>query len=171
MEGRAVSKRQLKREYKGEAPHKTVSVISLIIKLSLQLLIFTLIYTFFIELVREEYHNIFIEFLYVTLWLIITDFSAFCLVLLFKIWIIGMTDYILNIKKEKKNYNRKAIEYVFYMGLRSFSYVIGLTLLLVLLCSEVMPLFWAYLFVWFGIFITAKLLSKLIAVLITKTIE
>ena len=171
MEGRAVSKRQLKREYKGEAPHKTVSVISLIIKVSLQLLIFILIYTFFIELVREKYHNIFIEFLYVSLWLIIADLSAFLLVLLFKIWIIGMTDYILNIKKEKKNYNRKVIEYVFYMSFRSFSYVIGLTLLLVLLCSEVMPLFWAYLFVWFGIFITAKLFSKLISVLITKRIE
>lgn len=170
MEGKAVSKRQLKREYKGEAPHKTVSVISWIIKLSLQLLIFILIYAFFIEMIREKYHNIFIEFLYVSLWLIITDLSVYLTVLLFKIWFMGRRGYTYNIKKKKENYNRKAIEYVFYMGFRSFSYVIGLTLLLVLVCSEVMPLFWAYLFVWFGIFITAKLSSKLISVGITKTI-
>lgn len=170
MEGRVISKRQLKREYKGEAPHKTVSFISWVLKLLLNLLIFTIIYAVFIETIRDEYQNFFIEFLFVSFWLIIADLSAYLIVLILKIWIIGRMSYILSIKKEKKNYSRIAIEYVCYIGIRSFLYVIGLALLLILLCSEIMPLFWAYLFVWFGIFITAKLLAKLISVWITKTI-
>lgn len=170
MEGKVISKRQLKREYKGEAPRRTVSFISWVSKLLLQLLIFTIIYAVFIETIRDKYHNFFIEFLFVCFWLIIADLSAYLMVLLLKIWILGRMDYILSIKKEKKNYSRIAIEYVCYIGIRSFLYVIGLALLLILLCSEVMPLFWAYLFVWFGIFITAKLLAKLISVWATKTI-
>lgn len=170
MEGKVVSKRQLKREYKGEAPHKTVSFISWVSKLLLQLLIFTLIYACFIEMIRVNYNNFFMEFLYVCLWLIIADLSAYFLVFIFKILIIGGRGYILSIKRDKKNYNRKMIEYIFYIGIRSFCYVIGLVLFLILLCSTIMPLFWAYLFIWFGIFITAKLLAKLISVWITKTI-
>jgi len=170
MEGRVLSKRQLKREYKGVAPRRTVSLISWISKLLLQLLIFTIIYAIFIETIRDEYHNFFIEFLFVCFWLIISDLSAFFVVLIFKIWIIGRMSFILNIKREKKNYSRKAIEYVSYIGIRSFCYVIGLALFLILLCSEIMPLFWAYLFIWFGIFITAKILAKSISIWITKTV-
>lgn len=170
MEGKVLSKRQLKRDYKGEAPHRTVSIISLISKLLLQLLIFTIIYALFIGMIRDEYHNFFIEFLFVSFWLIIADLSAYFMVFILKIWIIGKTSYILSVKREKRNYNRKIIEYVCYIGIRSFCYVIGLVLLLILLCSEIMPLFWAYLFIWFGIFITAKLLAKIISVLFTKTI-
>lgn len=170
MEGKVLSKRQLRREYKGEAPRRTVAFLSWVSKLLLQLLIFTIIYAIFVETIREEYHNFFIEFLYVCLWFIIADLSAWLIVFILRIWIIGRMGYILSIKKEKKNYSRIAIEYVCYIGFRSFFYVIGLALLLILLCSEVMPLFWAYLFIWFGIFITAKLLAKLISVWITKTI-
>ena len=170
MEGKVLSKRQLKREYKGIAPRRAISVISWVSKLLLQLLIFTIIYAIFIETIRDEYHNFFIEFLFVCFWLIIADLSAYLIVLILKIWIIGKMSYILSIKREKKNYSRKLIEYASYIGIRSFCYVIGLDLFLILLCSEVMPLFWAYLFIWFGIFITAKILAKLISVWITKTI-
>ncbi len=170
MEGKVLSKRQLKKDFKGEAPHRTVSFISWIIKVLLQLLIFTLIYAFFIEMVRDKYHNFFIEFLYVQFWFIIADLSSYLMVFLFKIWIIGGMGYILSIKRDKINRSRKIIEYVCYIGIRSFCYAIGLVILLISLCSEIMPLFWAYLFTYFGIFITAKLSAKLISVWITKTI-
>ena len=170
MEGKVLSKRQLTRDYKGVAPRRTVSAISWISKLLLQLLIFTIIYAIFVETIRDKYQNFFIEFLFVSLWLIIADLSAYFLVLIFKIWIIGRMSLILSIKREKKNYSRKMIEYGCYIGIRSFFYVIGLALFLILLCSEIMPLFVAYLFIWFGIFITAKILAKLISVWITKTI-
>ncbi|KKK44094.1 hypothetical protein LCGC14_0931870 [marine sediment metagenome] len=170
MEGKVVSKRQLKRDYKGEAPHRTVSVISWISKLLLQFLIFTLIYALSIEMIKDKYHNLFIEFLFVSFWLIIADLSAYLTVLIVKILIIGKTRYILSVKREKRNYSRKIIEYVCYIGIRSFFYVIGLVLLLTILLSERMPLFWAYLFIWLGIFIISKLLAKLISVWFTKTI-
>ncbi len=170
MEGKVVSKRQLKREYKGEAPHRTVSIISWISKMLLDLLIFTLIYAGFIEMIQDKYHNFFIEFLFVSLWLIIADLSAYLIVLIVKILIIGGIGYMLSLKKKKKNYSRKLIEYVCYTAIRGFCYVIGLALILILLCSKIMPIFWAYLFIWFGIFITAKLLAKLISVWATKTI-
>ena len=168
--GKVLSKRQLRREAGGIETPRTVYFLSWIGKLLLQLLIFTIIYAIFIESIRAKYNNFFIEFLFVCFWLIIADLSACFLVFLFKIWILGKMDYILNIKKDKKNYNRKIIEYAFYIGIRSFCYVIGLVLILIVLCSNIMPLFWAYLFIWFGIFIGAKLLAKGISVGITKTI-
>ena len=170
MEGKVVSKRQLKREYKGEAPRRTVSILSWIGKMLLDLLIFTIIYAISIGMIREKYHNFFIEFLFVSLWLIIADFSAWSLVLIVKILIIRKMDLLLRIEKKKKNYSRKLIEYVCYIGIRSFCYVIGLAILLIFWCSKIMPLFWAYVFIWFGIFITAKILAKIISVWATKTI-
>ncbi len=170
MEPKVLSKRQLKKDYKGVAPHRTVSFISWITKVLLQLLIFTIIYAIFIGMIRDKYHNFFMELLYVSFWLIIADVSAYFIVLFFKIWIIGKVSYILSIKRKKRIFSSKIIEYVFYIGIKSFCYAIGLALLLIVLFSKIMPLFWAYLFIWFAIFITAKILAKLITIGITKTI-
>ena len=168
--GKVLSKRQLRRESGGIETPRTVYFLSWIGKLLLQLLIFTIIYAIFVEMIRDEYQNFFIEFLFVSLWLIIADLSAWLIIFLFRIYFTGKMGYLLRIKKEKVNYSRKAIEYASYIGIRSFCYVIGLALILMLWCSSIMPRFWAYLFVWFGIFLTAKILATLISIWITKTV-
>ena len=174
MENKVVSKRQLNRKYKGYAPFRADNFIAWISKLLFQVLIFTIIYTIYIEKIRSDYNNnFFIEILFVFLWLIFSDFLALILSSIIKIVFNYLMGYLANKKRKNKNYNRKGIEYFLFTSFRCLSYVFGLTLLLSSLFSLVMPIwggFFAYLSAWILVFFTSKILARIISISITKTV-
>lgn len=174
MEEKVVSKRELSRRYKGNPPLRADNFLRWFSKLLLQVLIFTLIYTIYIEKIRADYdRNFFTEILFVFLWIIISDFLALTLSFLIKMGFNYLMKYMGSKKRKMKNFNRRVIEYIFYTIFRCFSYVCGLILLLSSFLYPQMPFlqgFFAYLLSWMLVFITSRILAKMVSIYITKTI-
>ncbi|MFX0023766.1 MAG: hypothetical protein ACFE9S_15675 [Candidatus Hermodarchaeota archaeon] len=157
--------------YKGVAPLRIDIILSWIVKLILQVLIFTIIYTISIDKIRESSNNnLGIEMLFVFIILIGSDIFAYFLSMAIKIIFNNKMRYIPSRKKKGLNYNRKVIEYTLYTLFRCLCYIIGFTSILVLTLNLYMPIFFAYFLTWIFIFIFCKIPAVIISIFFTKSV-
>jgi len=154
-------------EYKGKPAWKWDVFMKWLLKMLFQVLIFSAIYYFNIEYIRKEYdYNPIMIFIVIMEWMILTDVIVSITVWIIKTFVLYKTKYIPNNKKNN-NAGLWLWEYIIYVGLRSFCYVILLTSLLTALYSRVMPEPIAFFIAWTSVSIGAYLISKIGAIAIT----
>lgn len=175
MSDRVVSKRMAKKEgkykkYKGKAPFSLDQFLKWILKMILQVIIFSAIYYFNIESVREEYnYNPVMEFFVIISWLFFTDFIVAISVWIIKMIVLYKLDYLASNKKNN-NAGLWLWEYIIYSLIRAFCYLVLLTLFLTSLFATVMPEIFAFVLAWITVSLSSRLLAKVGSILITKQV-
>lgn len=155
------------RLYKGKPAFKWDLFLKWFLKMLCQVLIFSFIYYLNIEHVRMEYdNNPLMIFLVIIGWMILTDFIVKMIVWAIMTIILYKTKYLPNNKKNN-NAGLWLWEYIIYVGVRSFCYIILLTSLLATLYSRIMPEFFAFFLAWVTISLGAHLIAKASAIGIT----
>lgn len=157
--------------YKGKAPFNLDQFLKWILKMILQVIIFSAIYFFNIEAIREEYnYNPIMEFLVIISWLFFTDFIVAITVWIIKKIVLYKLDYL---SSDKKNNNAGLWlwEYIIYSSIRAFCYIILLTVLLTSLFATVMPEFFAFILAWITVSLSSRLIARAGSILITKQIS
>ncbi len=175
MEGRVVSKRMAKKEgkfktYKGKAPFSLDQFLKWILKMILQVIIFSVIYYFNIESIREEYnYNPVMEFFVIISWLFFTDFIVAITVWIIKMIVLYKLDYLASNKKNN-NVGLWLWQYIIYSSLRAFCYLILLTTLLTSLFAAVMWEMFAFVLAWITVSLSSRFLAILGSIIITKQV-
>jgi len=154
-------------EYKGKPAWKWDVFMKFLLKMFFQVLIFSAIYYFNIEYIRKEYdYNPIMIFIVIMEWMILTDIIVAITVWIFKTILLYKLKYIPNNKKNN-NAGLWLWEYIIYVGIRSFCYVILLTTLLTTIYSRAMPEPIAFFLAWASISLGSHLISKVGAIAIT----
>ncbi|MHA1251743.1 MAG: hypothetical protein ACTSRP_17265 [Candidatus Helarchaeota archaeon] len=174
MPEEVLSKRRKKKsQYKGNAPINSDNLLFTFSKMIIQVTIFTIVYTIFINDIKNTTNNnLALEFLIIFTWLITSDLIASFLAITIKIYYNYKMGY-LNSGKRRVNYNRKIIEYIIYTSSRAICYAIGLTPALSNLLYPHMPILWglfAYFIAWLIISLSSRVFAKLLSIYITKSV-
>ncbi|MHA1327373.1 MAG: hypothetical protein ACTSRH_08630 [Promethearchaeota archaeon] len=167
MEQKVISKRKARkcREYKGKAPFHFDQFIFWLARMIFQVIIFSSIYFYNIDGVREQYqNNIIVELIYMLSWLIFTDILATLIAFIIKAFILYKLRYVSNPKK--RNYGQWLWEYVIYTLLRGLIYLFGWTNLFAQELSRHVPSLLALILAWITISICTKLISKSLSIYI-----
>lgn len=167
-----MSKRMAKKEdkyktYKGKPPFAADRFLKWILKMILQVIIFSAIYFFNIDAIRREYdYNPVMEFLLIISWLFFTDFVVSVLIWIIKTVVLYKLDYIPSNKKNN-NAGLWLWEYLIYSGIRAFCYLMFLISLLTALFAAAMPEVLAFILAWIAISICSRLIAKISSIAIT----
>lgn len=172
MSDRVVSKRMAKKKgkyktYKGKAPFSLDQFLKWILKMILQVIIFSAIYYFNIESVREEYnYNPVMEFFVIISWLFFTDFIVAISVWIIKMIVLYKLDYLASNKKNN-NAGLWLWEYIIYSSIRAFCYLVLLTVFLTSLFATVMPEIFAFVLAWITVSLSSRLIARAGSIAIT----
>ena len=167
-----MSKRMAKKEgryktYKGKPPFAWDRFFKWILKMILQVMIFSAIYFLNIAAIRREYnYNPVMEFLVIMSWLFITDFIVAISVWIIKTIVLYKLDYISS-AKSNNNAGLWLWEYLIYSVIRAFCYLILLTMLLTSIFATVMPEVLAFILAWITISLSSRLIARFGSIAIT----
>ena len=167
MSNRMAKKEGKIKEYKGKPPFAVDLFLKWILKMILQVIIFSAIYFFNIDAIRLKYdYNPVMEFLVIISWLFFTDFTVAILVWIIKTIVLYYSDYIPSNKKNN-NAGLWLWEYLIYSAIRAFCYLIFLIALLTALFATAMPEFLAFILAWITISIVSRFIARVGAIAIT----
>lgn len=155
------------RTYKGKPPFAADRFLKWVLKMILQVIIFSAIYFFNIDAIRIQYdYNPVMEFLVIISWLFFTDFVVAILVWVIKTVVLYYSNYIPSNKKNN-NAGLWLWEYLIYSAIRAICYVIFLIALLTALFATAMPEVLAFVLAWITISICSRLIARISSIAIT----
>lgn len=167
-----LSKRQSNKIHSGKAPLNSDNYLKIAVRTILQVIIFTLIYTFNIQRIREATDYVFvIEIVIIFGWMILSDIIARACGLIAKIMYNYKRGYVPN-DSQDINYNRKLYEYILYFGLRSAFYAFGVTSTFSNYLYSYIPYMWgfiAYFLAWLIISLLCRVIAIISSIYITKS--
>lgn len=167
MSSRMAKKEGKIKEYKGKPPFAADIFLKWMLKMILQVIIFSAIYFFNIDAIRLKYdYNPVMEFLVIISWVFITDFTVAILVWITKTIYFYYSDYIPSNKKNN-NANLWLWEYLIYSAIRAFCYLTFLIYLLTTLFATAMPWILAFILAWITISIVSRVIARISAIAIT----
>lgn len=167
MSSRMAKKEGKIKEYKGKPPFAVDIFLKWMLKMILQVIIFSAIYFFNIDAIRLKYdYNPVMELLVIISWVFITDFTVAILVWITKTIYFYYSDYIPSNKKNN-NANLWLWEYLIYSAIRAFCYLTFLIYLLTTLFATAMPWILAFILAWITISIVSRFIAKISAIAIT----
>jgi len=160
------SKIDVQKMYNGQAPYRIDKFLYWILKMIFQVIVFSLIYNNFINMIQEQYgNNIILEIVFVIFWIIISDIFAHIIALMIEILFDKYKSYFRP-KKSKKNVSRKAWEYLIYTVIRALSYSIGFIQILTTILSPFVFQF-SIVLAWIIVSLFSKITAKTLSIFIS----